>query len=207
LQVEKIERADYQIIYNLIPEGSSILDLGCGEGKLIEKLQKKNVLSQGVEIKNEYVKECIRKKINVIQDDIDRGFAHHQDNSFDFVILNRTLQVTKNPVLVAKEAVRVGRKTIVSFPNFAHYSTRFDLLFSGTAPKTKDLPFDWYDTPNIRVLSIKDFRNFCQNNKFLIKKEYFFTEKRLLPHFLLNKIDLDNLFSPYALFVLESQGT
>ena len=147
----------------------------------------------------------MRRKINVIQDDIDRGFAHHQDKSFDFVILNKTLQVTKNPVLVAKEAVRVGKKAIVSFPNFAHYSTRLKLLFSGRAPKTKDLPFEWYNTPNIRVLSIKDFLYFCKENNFLIEQEYFFTEGAILPSFFFRQVEIANLFSPYALFVLKSK--
>jgi methionine biosynthesis protein MetW len=191
-----MSRLDHQLIYELIPAKSNVLDLGCGDGSLIELLQNKQINGQGIEINTELVKQCINKGISVLQDDIDQGFGSYKDHSFDFVILNKTLQATHNPLFVLKEALRVGNKVIVSFPNFGYIVVRGQLFFGGTMPKSKDLPYEWYNTPNIHLVTIADFQRFCEKNKFKVLQTIFYGEdKKLSPIF-------PNLFSPYALFLL-----
>lgn len=193
-----IKRVDHKIIYDLIPEGSSVLDLGCSDGKLIEVLKKKRVKAQGIEIEGELVKAAIQKGINVVQQDLDEGLVDFRENSFDFVILNKTLQATYKPLLVLKEAVRIGKHVLVSFPNFGYYQVRAQLFFGGTMPKSKDLPYEWYDTPNIHLVTISDFERFCKKNHFKVEKKIFYKEGGLIQFpFMVN------LFSPYALFVLK----
>ncbi len=188
-----------KIIYDLIPENSKVLDLGCGDGSLLSNLKNKNCLIQGIEINEDLVKSCIKNGIPVVQDDIDEGFEAYKDKSFDFVILNYTLQATYEPLFVMEKAIRVGEKVIVSFPNFAHISIRAQLFFTGKMPKNKDLPYEWYNTPNIHLVSILDFTNFCKNNNFQIERKFFYNDKRLLADF------CPNLFSPYGLFVIKEQ--
>jgi len=196
-----IKRTDHEILFNLIPEKATVLDLGCGDGKLLEQLKNKHITAQGIEIDSQLVRSCIKKGISVIQQDLDNGLADFQDNSFDFVILNKTLQATYKPLLVLKEAVRVGNHVLVSFPNFGYYQIRLQLFFSGSMPKSKDLPYEWYDTPNIHLVTIADFERFCKNNNFKIEKKIFYHEGGLIqfPVWV-------NLFSPYALFVLSRQS-
>jgi methionine biosynthesis protein MetW len=189
-------RLDHQLIFDLLETDSLILDLGCGSGDLLKKLQTKNIKGQGVEIQPDLVKQCLSKGLNVLQANLDHGFRAYQDQSFDYVILNKTLQATHNPLLVLKEALRVGRQALVSFPNFGHYIVRSQLFFGGIMPKSQDLPYEWYDTPNIHLVTIKDFGRFCQQNNFKVKKAIFYNENRVLPAF------WPNLFSPYALFQL-----
>lgn len=160
-----IQHADYEQIVRLVPEGSKVLDLGCGDGRLLRMLmESKNVRGRGVDIDEENVVECIRKGLSVFQGDLDEGLADYQEGSYDYVILNRTLQVVYRPDYVIKEMLRVGRKAIVSFPNFGHWRVRLDLMLTGLMPVTRMLPFEWYNTPNIHLLTIKDFKRFCMLN-------------------------------------------
>lgn len=164
---------DYQRVADLVEPNSHILDLGCGNGELLTMLaEQKNVTGQGIEIDEERVVGCLQNGVPVIMRDIDEGLYDFPDQSFDYVVLNQTLHVVKKPVIVMKEMLRIGRKAIVSFPNFANISNRFQIYFRGVMPKTKYLPYEWYNTPNIHLFSLKDFKRFCKAHSIAILKEY-----------------------------------
>ncbi len=156
-------RVDYELIEALIEPGSTVLDVGCGDGELLARLTAdKNIDGEGIELEQELVLACVNRGLPVIQRDIERGLASYADKSFDYVILSQTLQTLKDPERVFIELLRVGRKVLVSFPNFAHWRCRVQLLLKGKAPVTKQLPFGWHDSPNIHFLSLKDFDEFCR---------------------------------------------
>jgi methionine biosynthesis protein MetW len=161
---------NYSIISEIIEPGAKVLDLGCGDGQLLKILQEKCVRGAGVEIDQNNVIQCIEKGLSVIQGDIDTGLVEYADKSYDYVVLNQTLQSTHRPDFVIKEMLRVGKKCIVSFPNFGYWRVRLHLLFKGTMPKSKMLPYEWYDTPNIHLLTVKDFSEFAKRNNFKILK-------------------------------------
>src|SRR6266851_2383713 len=155
---ELLGRSDYAIIGEIVEPNSRVLDLGCGEGELLEWLAAhKNVDARGVEISGAKVQRAIARGVSVFQSDIDEGLADYPDHAFDYVILSQTLQETRHPRKVLREMLRVGRRAIVAFPNFGHWKVRMSMLFSGKAPKTKLFPHNWYDSPNIHVLSVDDF--------------------------------------------------
>lgn len=155
-------RLDYRIILRLIRPGARVLDLGCGAGELLSLLtREKAVIGQGVEIDAANIGRCMSRGVPAIQGDVDEGLADYPDQSFDYVILNQTLQVVKSPDRVLEEIVRVGKTGIVGFPNFGHWRVRFDLLWRGRMPMTRELPDPWYQTPNIHLLTIKDFEDLC----------------------------------------------
>ncbi len=167
-------RIDHSIILDLVPSGARVLDLGCGDGALLEKLvRQKGVTGRGVEISEEGVRECIARGLTVLQGDIDQGLRDYPDRSFDYVILNQTLQAVRKPDVVLGEMLRVGRKGIVGFPNFAYWRLRLYLLFRGRMPKTEFLPFEWYDTPNIHFCSIADFRSYCASAGLTVEKRVY----------------------------------
>jgi homoserine O-acetyltransferase len=164
-------RVDYDLIESLIQPGSMVLDVGCGAGELLAKLAAdKKIKGKGVELDQDLVLGCVRHGLAIIQRDIDRGLGSYTDESFDYVILSQTVQTIKDPERVFKELLRVGRKVIVSFPNFAHWRCRLQLLFSGRAPVTRQLPFRWHNSPNIHCLSLKDFDEFCRRLGVTIEK-------------------------------------
>lgn len=163
--------ANYNHIVPLIENGAKVLDLGCGDGTLLKKLiDEKNVHGKGIEINQENVIEALHKGLSIIQGDIDEGLEDFADNEMDYVILNQTLQSTQNPDFVIKEMLRVGKHAVVSFPNFAYWRIRFYLLFKGKMPKSKMLPFEWYDTPNIHLLTVRDFFDYCEKRDIKISK-------------------------------------
>jgi methionine biosynthesis protein MetW len=167
-------RPDFKIIAEIIQPGTRVLDLGCGEGLLLAWLAvNKKVLARGVEIEAQNVRKAIARGVSAYQGDIDEGLADYPDKAFDYVILSQTLQETRAPLRVLTEMLRVGRKAIISFPNFGHWSVRMAMLFSGQAPKTDLFPYDWYDSPNIHFLSINDFEDLCRKNGFPIERRYF----------------------------------
>jgi len=165
-------RYDLQIIASWISPDSKVIGLGCGEGELLYYLKhQKQVKETGVELIESRVAECINKGLTVIQGDINAEIQDYADDAFDYVVLSQTLQQVYDPLRLVGEMLRIGRKVIVSFPNFGHWFVRLQLLLTGHAPITPQLPYQWYETPNIRVLSIKDFRKFAKEVGFSILKE------------------------------------
>ena len=165
-------RYDLQIIASWIRPRTTVIGLGCGEGELLYHLKhQKQVKETGVELIESRVAECINKGLSVIQGDINEEIHDYADNTFDYVVLSQTLQQVYDPLTLVREMLRIGHKVIVSFPNFGHWFVRLQLLLTGHAPITPQLPYQWYETPNIRVLSIKDFRRFAKEVGFSILKE------------------------------------
>ena len=191
-----MNRIDQEIISSWVLSGSSVLDLGCGDGELLTRLiQEKQVRAQGIELNGEAIHHCVAGGLSVFQEDIDTGLAEFADKSFDYVILNQTFQQVKKPAFVLQEALRVGRKSIVGFPNFVHFRARFQLFFRGKVPVTPALPYEWFDTPNLHFLSIEDFREYCKKRQIKIEQAEFIGEDskvRFLP----------NLFAEIGLFLL-----
>ena len=194
----------YDLVLSEIPENSKVLDLGCGDGVLLKKLQdQKNVKGFGVEISETGVSLCVEKGLYCYQGDIDEGLNDYKDNSFDYVILNQTIQNTKRPDYVLKEVLRIGRRAIISFPNFGFMKARLHLLFHGTMPVNELLPYQWYESPNIHLLTIKDMRKMSGEFRFTILDEKGFSAsadgksdiKKIIP----------NLFAQYGFFIIEKK--
>lgn len=183
-QVEQAHwaRVDYELIESLIEPDSTVLDVGCGDGRLLANLiRDKNIKGKGVELDQELVLDCICRGLPVIQQDVEQGLGYYADKSFDYVILSQTVQTLKAPQKVFEELLRVGKKVIVSFPNFAHWRCRAQLLFRGIAPVTRPLPFGWHDSPNIHFLSLKDFDEFCRHLGVKVEKKIPLSKRHLHP--------------------------
>ncbi len=165
-------RFDLGIIASWIEPGSRVLDLGCGRGDLLAFLKKsKQIQGTGIEQDKEKAAACIERGLSVLQGDIKDEVVDYPDDAFDVVILSQTLQQVFQPDELIKSLSRIGKQVIVSFPNFSHYSIRLQLLFRGQAPKNPQLPYSWYDTPNIRVITLADFRHFARDVGYTIVKE------------------------------------
>ena len=192
---------NYDIITELIDEKSTVLDLGCGDGTLLKLLkEKKSVIGKGIEINQNSVIQSIQNGVSTIQGNIDEGLKQFNDEEYDYVVLNSTLQSTEKPDFVIKEMLRVGKKVIVSFPNFAYWKLRFYLLLKGKMPKTNRLPFEWYDTPNIHLLTINDFFEFAQNNNIKILKSIYSNKGKIKNDMFINFFN--SLFAEEAIFIL-----
>lgn len=190
------ERPDFHVIGEIVEPGSRVLDLGCGEGELLAWLvEHKKVLARGVEISPAQVRRAIARGVSVYQGDIDDGLADYPDKAFDYVILSQTLQETRSPLQVLREMLRVGRRAIISFPNFGHWSVRISMLMNGQAPKTKLFPYNWYNSPNIHFLSINDFEGLCRDHHFPIERRYFLAGSHRVTSF-------PNLIAQTAVFLL-----
>ncbi|MBN1362960.1 MAG: homoserine O-acetyltransferase [Sedimentisphaerales bacterium] len=190
-------RVDYQLIESLIEPGSTILDVGCGDGELLGRLTAdKNVRGKGIEVSQELVLDCVRRGLAIIQRDIERRLDSYADKSFDYVILSQTVQTIEDPQEVLKELLRVGRRVIVSFPNFGHWRCRAQLLLWGKAPVTRQLPFRWHNSPNIHCLSLKDFDGFCRRLGARIEKRIPLVKTSLSPVRF-----SPNLFAEQAIYV------
>jgi methionine biosynthesis protein MetW len=174
-------RPDHRVISEWIEPGTRVLDLGCGNGELMELLsQRTETRVQGIELDEKAIWECVRKGLSVCQGDIETGLAEYPDRCFDYVILNQSLQEVRKASFLLREALRVGNRAIVGFPNFAHIGARVSLFFGGRAPMTPSLPYRWYDTPNVRFLSIVDFRVFCTEEGFAVERAAFLSGREAI---------------------------
>ena len=192
---------NYRVVCDLIEKNSRVLDLGCGNGELLELLKKeKQVRGFGVEINQDSLLEALVKGLSVIQGDIDKGLDEFQDKTYDYAILNQTLQSTKYPEMIIDEMLRVANRCVVSFPNFAYWRVRFYLFFKGKMPKSKQLPYEWYDTPNIHLLTISDFFEFCKKRNIKIEKSVYVNRNKSRSGFLIKHIA--NFFSQEVVFVI-----
>lgn len=195
-------RYDLSVIASWIEPGSKVLDLGCGSGDLLHILAAdKDVRGTGIEAEEGKVTRGIEKGLSILHGDINEEIRDYADGSFDYVILSQTLQQVYDPARLIREMLRVGACGIVSFPNFAYYRIRGQLLFRGRAPVSRELPYEWYDTPNIRVITIRDFRRFCRKEGFVIARETAIStphhhEKGMVVKF------FPNLLATYGMFLL-----
>ena len=172
LNANSKKRLDHKIILDLIEPSSKVLDLGCGNGELLSLLiEQKNCKATGIEIDEKAIYNCIKRGLTISHGDIDSELADYATKKFDYVILNESLQEVLYPQKVILESLRVGKKAIVGIPNFCHLRARLQIFFGGRVPITKELPYEWYNTPNLRFLSIKDFRRFCKKEGIRIVKE------------------------------------
>ena len=166
-------RKDWKLIESLIDHNSKILDIGCGEGELIEQLEKNtNAKTHGIEINSQLAKKAISKGYSVVQGDAETDLSQYSNKSFDYVILSQTLQAMIKPKNALLELLRIGGKAIVSFPNFGHWKIRTQLLFKGKMPVTNILPYEWHDTPNIHFCTIRDFVELCDELEIIIEKSF-----------------------------------
>lgn len=188
-------RSDYAIISQLIEPKTRVLDLGCGEGELLAWLQEnKAVEARGVELIGARVQRAIARGVSVYQGDIDQGLADYPDDAFDYVILTQTLQEVRSPLKVLREMLRVGRRAIVAFPNFGHWTVRLAHLFTGRAPKTKLFPYEWYDSPNIHFLTVHDFETLAARQKWTVERSLYLSGHRQI-------IMFPNLLAETAVFL------
>jgi methionine biosynthesis protein MetW len=183
---EVLGRSDYAIIGELIEPNTRVLDLGCGEGELLDWLStNKSVTGRGVEIDGTRVQRAIARGVSAYQGDIDQGLADYPPDSFDYVILSQTLQETRHPLAVLRDMLRVAHSAVVTFPNFGHWSVRLSHLLSGRAPKTRIFPHDWYDSPNIHFFTVDDFEDLVAREGWKVERRYFLSGHhlgRLLPN-------------------------
>ena len=196
-------KLEYKIISDIIEENSRVLDVGCDDGILMEFLkQNKNVDIRGIEISKEKVQTCISKGLTVIEGNAEFDLKQFPNKSFDYVVLGQTLQAFINPEIVIGELLRVGKKAIVTVPNFGHWKVRLNLLIKGTMPVTKTLPNQWYNTPNIHMCTIKDFFKFSKIMNFRIFKSLALINKKIST---INNSNLftKNLFSELGIFLIE----
>ncbi len=198
---EALRRNDFRTVLDLVEPGSRILDLGCGNGALLQLLRdRKQATGYGVEMDQPLIMQCIARGLSVFQGNLDEGLRDFEDQSFDYVILNQTLPAVHRPGYVLDEMLRVGKRGIVSFPNFAYWRIRWHLLSRGRMPVDEIIPYEWYDTPNIHHLTVSDFAAFCGRFGIRVQQAFYFralAQGRVSPRML-----LPNLRAGYALFVI-----
>ena len=196
-------KQEFYIISELIENNSRVLDVGCGDGTLMEYLKNnKEIDIRGIEISKNNAQKCIGKGLSVIEGNAEKDLTQFPDGSFDFVILSQTLQAFLNPETVIKELLRIGKKAIVTIPNFGFWRVRLHLLVKGTMPVTKNLPDEWYNTPNLHMCTIKDFYNFCQARTIKIDKSLAFHNEKTSSINVIN-LNIKNLSAELGIFLIE----
>tara|TARA_Y100000590_G_scaffold302373_1_gene340875 strand:- start:847 stop:1443 length:597 start_codon:yes stop_codon:yes gene_type:complete len=196
-------KKEFEVISQIIQDNKKVLDVGCGDGTLMEYLknhQKNDV--RGLEPQKTYVQECISKGLSVIEGDAEKDLVQFPKQSFDYVVLSQTLQAFLNPEEVLNQLLRIGKKTIVSIPNFGYWKVRLHLLFKGTMPITKNLPNEWYNTPNLHMCTIQDFVNFCKKKNIKINKSMCLTEEKI-SEITKKNMQYKNIFSQLGIFLIE----
>ncbi len=189
-------KLEHQVILDLVRPGSSVLDLGCGDGELLSLLvSKKRVRAQGIERDEQAIYKCVARGLSVVHGDIDTGLSEYGNKSFDYVIFDQSLQQVSQPDLALGEALRVGGEVIVAFPNFAHWSARMQIFFQGRTPVTPALPNEWHDTPNLHFLSISDFVEYCRERSITVSESLFVDRNRIVK-------SLPNLFAEAGIFLI-----
>ena len=196
-------KEEFKVISELIDEKSRVLDVGCGDGILMEYLLTNKVVDvRGLEISKEKVKKCLSNGLAVVEGDAENDLKQFPDLSFDYVILSQTLQAFMSPEKVIENLLRVGKKVIVTIPNFGHWKVRLDLLLKGEMPVTKNLPYQWYDTPNLHMCTILDFYNFCNNRGINIFKTISLNGQSI-SDIKRSNLKYKNLISELGIFLLE----
>ena len=196
-------KKEFKVIADLLPNNTRVLDVGCDDGTLMESLKKnKNVDARGIEISKDKVQTCVSKGLTVIEGNAELDLKQFPNDSFDYVVLGQTLQAFINPEIVIKELLRVGKKAIITIPNFGHWKVRLNLLIKGTMPITESLPNDWYNTPNIHMCTIKDFVKFSKIINFKIFKSLALTNKNI-SNITNSNLFYKNLFAELGIFLIE----
>ena len=191
---------DHRVILDWVEPSASVLDLGCGDGELLYHLVKeKGCRGQGIEIDEQAIYKCVAKGLNVFHEDIEGGLTDYKDQAFDYAILDQTFQQILHVDKALESALRVGKKVIVAFPNFAHCKSRIQIFFSGRTPVTKALPYMWYETPNLHSVSISDFLEYCRIKGITIEKSVFLTGPKKISLF-------PNLFAQLGLFLISKKA-
>lgn len=192
-------RLDHAIIGDMVRSGAKVFDVGCGNGDLLEYLVlNKEVAASGVEICEEEIYSCVEKGLSVSHGDIDSGLKEYPDEFFDYVIFNQTMQQVHKPREAIYEALRIGKRVIIGFPNFCHIKARLQIFFAGHVPITASLPYYWFNTPNSHFLSVKDFRQFCLRERIEIEKQVFLSRKRVINFW-------PNIFALNAIFQISKK--
>ena len=200
------DRADHLLIADLVAPGSRVLDVGCGDGALLQLLaDHRNVDARGIELSRERVNACVARGLSVIQGDADRDLLNYPDQAFDYAVLSLTIQATRQPLTVLKHLLRIGRKAIVSFPNFGHWRIRSQLLLHGRMPITENLPETWYASPNAHLCTIKDFADLAELVNAEVETAVAFNSYgQQLP--IKRSLSLQNLFGEKAVFLLRDRA-
>ena len=196
-------KKEFKVISKIIDNNKRVLDIGCGDGTLMEYLktnQKNDV--RGLEPEKDLVRKCIAKGLSVIEGDAEKELVQFPEKSFDYVVLSQTLQAFLNPEEVFNQLLRIGKQTVVTIPNFGYWKIRLHLMFKGTMPITKNIPYEWYNTPNLHMCTIKDFVNFCDNKNIKIDKSMCLTNEKI-SEITKGNMSYKNIFSQLGIFLIQ----
>ena len=196
-------KKEFKAISKIIENKKRVLDIGCGDGTLMEylKINQQNDV-RGLEPKKDLVRKCIARGLSVIEGDAEKELVQFPEKSFDYVVLSQTLQAFLKPEEVLNELLRIGKQTIITIPNFGYWKIRLHLMFKGTMPITKNIPYEWYNTPNLHMCTIKDFVNFCKNKNIKIDKSMCLTNEKI-SEITKTNMSYKNIFSQLGIFLIQ----